>query len=48
MKNNNDFEWDVPTQNNIVINVSLECNTDNMSIAKLFVTGEEEAILDFS
>ena len=46
MNCNNDFEWDIPKQENFAGNVPYY-ETNNASIAKLFLEGDENSILNF-
>lgn len=46
VKCSNDFEWDVPKQENNADNVS-HCKTDDKSVTKLFLEGDEDSILSF-
>jgi hypothetical protein len=43
---NNDFEWNVPMQENVVNNVA-PCKTDDKLVLKLFLEGDEDSILNF-
>ena len=46
MKCSNDFEWDVPKQDNVANSVT-PCKTDDNSVLNLFLKGDEDSILNF-
>ena len=43
MKCSNDFEWDVPKQDNVANSVT-PCKTDDNSVLKLFLKGDSNGI----